>query len=124
LEYARKISYSFQNDLSKNVLHTPIKDHLTSILKGFVRNQIHNLTSELSFDHNSSILGLNEQCEGTLGIYILKPFQWYHEGPIWWLFIFSTKVLNIWNSRMSAIPKVGMHLGAIGLNLFHYLLRG
>jgi hypothetical protein len=125
LEYAREIFYSPQKDLSNDVLHASIKDHLTPILRGFIiGSQIHNLTSKLSFDHNSCISGLNEQCEGILGIYTLRNFQWYHEGPIWWLFIFSTKALNIWNFRMSATPKVEMHLGVIGLNFLHSLLRG
>jgi hypothetical protein len=35
------------------------------------------------------------------------------------MFAFSTKVLNITNSYTSAIPKVGMHLGVIGLHLLH-----
>jgi hypothetical protein len=115
LEYAREISYNPQKDLYNGALHAPIEDHLTPILRGFVvGSQIHNLTPKLSFDHNSCILGLNEQCEGTLNIYTLRPFQWYHEGPIWWFFIFSIKVLNIWNSRISAIPKVGCTWESLG----------
>jgi hypothetical protein len=69
LEHEREISYSPQKDLSNGVLHAPIGDHLALALKGFmVRNQIPNLTPNLSFDHNSCILGLNEQCEGTLNL--------------------------------------------------------
>jgi hypothetical protein len=68
-------------DISNDVLHAQIRDDLTLALRGFVvKSQIPNLTLDHSFDHNSCILGLNEQCEGTLGIYILKSFQWYFEA--------------------------------------------
>jgi len=46
---------------------------LTDVLKGFiVGNQIPNLIPDPSFDHNSCILNLNEQCEGILSIYTLR----------------------------------------------------
>jgi hypothetical protein len=71
LEHVMVIFYSPQKDLFNSVLHSPIKDDLTSILRGFmVMSQIGNLTLDLSFDQNSCILGQNEQCKGTLGIYI------------------------------------------------------
>jgi hypothetical protein len=70
-------------------------------------------------DHNSCILGLNEQCEGTLGIYTSRPFQWCSGGPIWCLFSFSTKVLNTWDSHTNATPKMRMHLRIVGFHLFH-----
>ncbi len=73
LEHAKVISYNPQKDLSNNVLHAPIGDHLTFALKGFmVENQISNLILGPSFDHNSCISGLNEQCEGILNIYTSK----------------------------------------------------
>jgi hypothetical protein len=78
LEHVRATSYNPQKDFYKRVSHTPIKDHLTLALRRFVvGSQIPNLTPNLSFDHNSCISCLNEQCEGTLGIYTLIPFQWY-----------------------------------------------
>jgi hypothetical protein len=118
LEYVKAISYRFQKDLANNVLHCPIEDHLTIVLMQFViKSQIPNLTLNLSFEHNSCISNLNEQCKGTLGIYTSKTFQWYPGGPIWCLFAFSTNVLNIQDSRMSAIPKVRVHLGVIGVHL-------
>jgi hypothetical protein len=40
-------------------------------------------------------------------------------GPIWCLLAFPTKVLNICNSRMSAIPNVRVHLGVIRLHPLH-----
>ncbi len=73
----------------------------------------------LSFDHNSCKSSLNEQCEGTLSIYTSRPFQWCPRGPIWCLFSFSTKVLNICDSRTSATPKVGVDLKVIGLYPLH-----
>jgi hypothetical protein len=33
---------------------------------------------------------------------------------------FPTKFLNIWNSHMSVIPKVGVHFGVIGLHPLHF----
>ncbi len=69
LECTRVISYNPQNYLSNGVLQAQIKDHLTPFLRGFVvESQIFNLTPNPSFDHNLCILGLNEQCEGNLGI--------------------------------------------------------
>jgi hypothetical protein len=74
----KEISYSPQKYLSNGVSHALIGDHLTLAIRGFmVGSQIPNLTPCPSFDHNSCILSLNEQCEGTLGMYILRTFQWY-----------------------------------------------
>jgi hypothetical protein len=70
LEHARAIFYSSQKDISNGALHAPIRVHLTFDLKGFVvGSQIFNLTFDpFKKNHNSCILGLNKQCEGTLGI--------------------------------------------------------
>ncbi len=84
-----------------------------------VGSQLLNLTPDSSFDHNSCILGLNEQCDDILGFYTLRPFQWYPKGLIWCLFTFSTKVPNIQDFHISATPKVGMQLRVIGLHLLH-----
>jgi len=64
-----------------------------------------------SFDHKSCISCINEQYEGNLGIYISKPFQWYLGGPIWCLFTFPTKALNIQNLRTNVTPicALGSH---------------
>jgi hypothetical protein len=76
LGHANAISYNLQTDLFNGVSNTPIRTHLTPVLKGFaVKNLISNLTPNLSFDHNSCISILNKQCKGTLGINILKSFQ-------------------------------------------------
>ncbi len=61
----------------------------------------------------------NDQCEGTLSTYVSKPFQWYLGGPIWCLFSFPTKALNIHNSHTNVTLEVGVHLGVIGLHLLH-----
>ncbi len=72
---AMAMPYSLQKDLSNGVQHTPIRAHLTLTFKGFmVKSQIPNFTSTLSFYHNSCKLGLNEQCKGTLSIYVSIPF--------------------------------------------------
>jgi hypothetical protein len=72
----KAIFCNLQKDLSNGVSHTSIGTHLTLALKGFtVKNQILNLTPNFSFDHNSCIQILNEQCRGTLGINTLKSFQ-------------------------------------------------
>jgi hypothetical protein len=47
LKHTRKKSYNLQKYLSNSVLHAPIKNHLTFVLKGFVvESQIFNLTSD------------------------------------------------------------------------------
>jgi hypothetical protein len=66
------------------------------------------------FYHNSCKSCLNEQCEGILSIYASRPL-----GPIWCLFAFPTKALNIHNSSTNVTPKVGMHLGIIGFHPLH-----
>jgi hypothetical protein len=68
-----------------------------------------------SFDHNSCKSSLNEQCKGILSIYASRPF-----GPIWCLFAFPTKALNIRNSSTNATLEVGVHLGVIGLHPLHF----
>ncbi len=64
-------------------------------------------------------ISLNEQCEGTLSIYVSRPFYWCPRGPIWCFFAFQTKVLNIFNSRTSATPIVEVHLGVIWFHPLH-----
>jgi hypothetical protein len=50
LEHARAISYIPQKDLSNNVLHPLIENHLTIALRGFVvKSQIPNLILDLFF---------------------------------------------------------------------------
>ncbi len=49
-----------------------------------------------------------------------KTFLMVSWGPIWCLFAFPTKALNIHNPCMNVTPKVEMHLGVIGLHLLHY----
>jgi hypothetical protein len=63
LDNKKVIFYNFQKDLSNSVLHAPIKYHLTPSLRGF-----ENLILDFSFDHNSCLSSLNEQCEGNLTI--------------------------------------------------------
>jgi hypothetical protein len=122
LDNATIIYYSPQKDLFNNLLHAQIGNLLTLAQRWFVvENQISNLTPSLSFDHNSCISYLNEQWDGTLGIYTSKTFQWYFGGPICYLFAFSTKALNIQNSCMSATLKMGVHLGGIGFHFLHYI---
>jgi hypothetical protein len=41
-------------------------------------------------------------------------------GLIWCLFDILIKVLNVHNFCMGAIPKVGVHLGVIGLHPLHF----
>ncbi len=121
LEHMKVIFYSLQKDLCNGVLHALIINHLTPNLRGFVvGSQILNLILNPSFDHNSCIWGLNEQWEGTLGIYTLMFFQWYLGGPISCLFAFSTNVLNFWDFRMNVAPKVRVHLGSISCTLRHF----
>jgi len=95
LEHVREISYSYQKDISNGVWHTPIKAYLAHTLKGFmVGSEIFNLNLNPSFDYNSCISSLNEQCKGILGSYILKHFQWYFGGSNWCSFTLLTKVFE------------------------------
>jgi len=48
-----------------------------------------------------------------------KPFLMASWGLNWCFFTFPTKILKIHNSCMSATPKVGVHLGTIGLHPLH-----
>ncbi len=119
-EKTRKISYSPKKYLSNGVQHTPIRPHLAPAFKGFmVGSQISNLTPTPSFDHNLCKSSLNEQYQSTLNIHVSRPFEWHLGGAIWSFFAFSTKALNIRNSLMNATPKVGVHLGVIGLHPLH-----
>jgi len=118
------ISYSPQKDLSKGLKHALIGPHLTPTFKGFVvKNQIPNLTLAPSFDHNSRKSSLNEQWEGTWSIYALGIFQWCPRGPIWCLFSFLTKALNICNPTWVQFPKwecTWESLGFIPCTLPHF----
>jgi hypothetical protein len=49
----------------------------------------------------------------------IKTFLMLSWGPIWYIFAFPTKAMNICNSHTSVIPKVGMHLGVIGFHPLH-----
>jgi hypothetical protein len=61
LEHEKAIFYNPQKDFFNGVLHVLITYHLIPILIGFViESQILNLIPDLSFDHNSCILTLNE----------------------------------------------------------------
>ncbi len=82
-ENARVIYYSAQKNLFNGAWKSLIESHLTPPFKGLVvGSQIHNLTPTPSFDHNLCKSSLNEQCEGTLSIYISINFQWCLGGPI------------------------------------------
>ncbi len=48
-----------------------------------------------------------------------KNFLMISWGPIWCLFTFPTKALNIYNSYMNTTPKVGVPLGIIRLHPLH-----
>jgi hypothetical protein len=62
LDHARVISYSPQKEFSNDVLHFPISNLFTFVLRGFVvGSQIPNLIPNLSFDHNSCFSYLDEQ---------------------------------------------------------------
>jgi hypothetical protein len=84
------------------------------------RGRSPNLTPTPSFDHNSCKSILNEQYKGTLSIYASRPFLWCLRGLIWCLFAFPTKVMNICNSCTNVTPKVGVHLGVIGVHPLHF----
>jgi hypothetical protein len=122
LEHANALFYNLQNDTSNGVLHAPIRNHLTCSkdIYGLRFKPKLEIWLAPSFDLKSCILGLHEQCKGILDIYISRPFQWYAKGPIWCLFTFPIKVLNIWDSCTNVTSKMGLvHLGVIGLHPLH-----
>jgi hypothetical protein len=49
-----------------------------------------------------------------------KTFSLYHGGLLWCFSPFSTKALNIQDSRTNVAPKMGMNLKVIGLHFLHY----
>ncbi len=51
---------------------------------------------------------------------MFQEFSKVYGGLIWCFFAFPTKAVNICNSHTSAIPKVVLHLGVIGLHPLHY----
>ncbi len=73
----------------------------------------------LSFDYSSCKLDLNEKCKGILNIYVSRLLKWCFGSPIWCLFSFPTKAINIHNSHTCAIPKEGVHLGVIAFHPLH-----
>jgi len=130
--YRSQIKYSWNmwkeylitsKDFSKGVLHAPIRNDLTCTLRGFVvRNQILNLILGPSFDHNSFISNLNEQCKGILSIYTLKPFQWYLGRAylvFFYLFNQGSKYLTLAQIQLSKWECIWESLGSISCVLPH-----
>ncbi len=76
-----------------------------------VRNQIANLTPNLSFRHNLCFKCPNGSCKTILDIYIPRDFQWYKDffNPMG--FDPYNVFLKIWESIATPILKVGAHLG-------------
>jgi hypothetical protein len=94
-EHIGVVTYSPQNDLSNGVLHVPIGDDLTPTLRGFVvESQIPNLTLDFSFDCNSCISGVIEQCKGILGIYI-SMISWGFHWVLVHLFNYGSEHLRL-----------------------------
>jgi hypothetical protein len=76
-----------------------------------VRNQIANLTPDLSFCHNLCYRCLNGSCEPILDIYTSIAFQWYRELFNARCFDLCNFSLKVWESIETPTPKMGTHLG-------------
>ncbi len=87
-----------------------------------VGNQIDTLTPNPSFGHNLCFKYPNASCEPILNIYIPKDFQWCKEHFNPMSFDPCYRLLKIWESIGTPIPKVGVHLGMWGfiLHIFRY----
>jgi len=79
-----------------------------------VRNQIGNLTHDVSFGHNLCFKYSNGSCECTLDIYVSRFFQWYKELLNPMSFDLCNCLLKIQESIGTSIPKMRVHLGVWG----------
>jgi len=86
-----------------------------------VRNQIVNLTSDLSFGHNLCFKCPNGSCQPILNMYVPRAFQWYKELFNAMGFDPYNRFLKIRESTEPPIPKVGTHLGVWGFIPSHSL---
>jgi hypothetical protein len=75
-----------------------------------VRNQIGNLTPDISFGHNLCFKCSNGSCKPILNIYLLKPFQWYKKFFNLMSFDPCYCLLKTRGSIGTSTPKVGVHL--------------
>jgi hypothetical protein len=79
------------------------------------QSQIDTLTPYLSFGHNLCCKYSNESCQLILNMYVFLKIQWYKDVFNLMNFDLSNRSLNIWDSKMTPTPKVGVHLGVCGL---------
>jgi len=86
-----------------------------------VESQICNLTPGPSFGHNLCFKYSNGSCEPILEIHISRAFQWYKELFDPMSFDLWNRLLKIWESIRSPIPKVRAHLGVCGFIPSHSL---
>jgi hypothetical protein len=105
----------FSNDMWHATCTHVIQGHSQLFL---VENQIGTLTFDLSFGHNLCFKYSNGSSEPILDIYVSIIFQWYKE-------IFNVMNLNPWNISLKIqdsielpIPKMRVHLGVCGFNLY------
>jgi hypothetical protein len=86
-----------------------------------IRSQIANLTFSLSFGYNLCLNYSNGSCKPILDIYVPRSFQWYKELLIPMNFDPCNRLLKIWKSIGTPIPKVRPHLGVWGFIPSHSL---
>jgi hypothetical protein len=84
-----------------------------------IRNQIANLTLDLSFGHNLCFRCLNKSCKPILDTYI--SFQWYKKIFNLLGFNLRNRSLNIRESTRTPTPKVEVPLGVWGFIPSHFL---
>jgi hypothetical protein len=105
-------SCSPRRDLSNDVSHSQIghQQRVDSQLL-VVGSQTASLTPGPSFAHNLGDRCPNAQCEGILGIYASRPFQWHEEHPNARCFGSCCRALNVRESRRTPNPQLFQVLG-------------
>jgi hypothetical protein len=86
-----------------------------------VRNQIANLTFDLSFGHILYVKCPNGSCKPNFDIYVLRALRRYKELLNSMRFDPCNHFLKIQKSTGTLIPKVGAHLGVWGFIPSHSL---
>jgi hypothetical protein len=115
LRCSLKQSYSSRQELSNDMWHAPCsKVNWVDSRLFVVGSQTGSLTPGPSFGHNVHFRCLNEQCEPTLDIYVLRNFQWYKKRHKTLSFDPSNCSLKFWKSTGTPSPKVGVALGVWG----------
>ncbi len=119
LQWGLKKSYSFLQELSNDMSHVACTqgNRVDSWLL-VVRNQIANMTSDLSFGHNLCFRCPNERCKPILNIFTSTTFQWYKKLFKVMGFDRYNRALKIWESFWDSNSQHGSSLGSVWVHAF------